>query len=118
MLPGCQRSSPSAAEEMANKAQAAVERALDAWTRGQSLAEFTASEPSMRLDEPDWKTGHRLLSFLTSDAKTVGEQPGLVQCRVALSLQDAKGHKTDKNVAYKVQLGEPLKVTRTAGAGS
>ncbi len=117
-LPGCSKDPAVAAQEMVNKAQAALEKGLDAWTRGVTPAQFAATDLSPRLDEPDWQAGYRLMSFLTSDARLLEGQTGLVHCRVALSLRDQRGQEFDKQVVYQVQLGDTMTITRAPETGA
>ncbi len=113
-LAGCQQNTLTDAQQAQNKAQAAVEKMLDAWSRGETPEQFAAADPTLQSADPDWKTGHRLLSFLTSDTKCVNENAGLVHCRVALSLQSRAGRKLDKQVTYEVKLSDPIQIDRLA----
>ena len=103
-LSGCSQG-PSNTEITLAKAQKAVDEALDGWTRGEPAEKYGCSDP-------DWKAGARLLSFLTADAQIVRENPAEVRCLVALTLKHRKGKQRDKNVAYLVQLGDPVTIRR------
>lgn len=110
--PGCGKSSPRQAAE---KAEAAVDQVLDAWTRGEPAAKFADPKEPVQATDPDWTAGRRLLSFLTVEAKPDPEKPDHVRCRVALSLQDRTGKKVDREVVYDVRLGEPIVIGRAGG---
>lgn len=103
-LSGC-REGPSKSDLALTKAQHAVDVALDGWTRGEPADKFACSDP-------DWKAGTRLVSFLTSDAQVVDTDGGEVRCRVSLTLKDRQGKQRERQVAYLVQLGDPVTIRR------
>jgi hypothetical protein len=107
--PGCGK-----AQQPADKAEKIVERFLDAWSRGEAPDKFAGTDGPIQGADPDWKAGHKLLSFLTSDLKPSPEMPDHIRCRVALSLQDKRGKRWDKEVEYDVQLGEKCVITRVS----
>lgn len=109
-LQGCEKKvSP---QQPADKAEAIVEKFLDSWTRGESPDKFADPAQPVQGIDPDWKAGHRLLSFLSVEAKQSQETPNQVRCRVALSTQDPKGKKVNKEVVYEVQVGEKYVISR------
>ncbi len=97
-----------------DKAEKVVEQFLDAWSRGEPLDKFADPTHPIQGSDPDWKAGYRLLSFLSAEAKQSQETPDRVRCRVALSLQDQKGRKWDKQVVYDVQVGEKSVIHRVS----
>lgn len=97
-----------------DKAERKVEEFLDAWSRGEPPDKFADADRPIQGTDPDWKVGHRLLSFLCAEAKQQPETPGHVRCRVALSLQDRKGKRWNKDVVYDVQLGEKCVISRVS----
>ncbi len=99
-------------QQPVEKAEAIVDRVLDAWTRGEPASRFEDPKQSIQVTDPDWKAGCRLLSFLAIEAKQTQETTPHVRCRVALSLQDRKGKKVDKEVVYDVQLGNKILIGR------
>ncbi len=103
-LAGCSQGASDTDVTLA-KAQAAVDDALNGWTRGEPAEKFACSDP-------DWKGGARLLSFLTADARIVRANPPEVRCQVALTLKDRHGKQRDRTVAYLVQLGDPVTIRR------
>ena len=108
---GCGKNAP---QQPADKAEKVVETFLDAWSRGEPPEKFAGPDHPIQGDDPDWKAGYRLMSFLTSDAKQSQEMPDHVRCRVALSLQDAKRKRWSKEVVYDVQLGEKSVISRVS----
>lgn len=102
---GCKKDGPAATQQ---KAEAAIDKALDAWVRGESPDKLAG----IRIDDPDWKSGARLLGFLTSQSNPVDGNPNRVRCRVSLTLQDRSGKWLDREVEYQVQIGDPTKVER------
>lgn len=98
----------------ADKAEKIVEQFLEAWSRGQPPDTFAAPDGPIQGTDPDWKTGYRLLSFLSAEAKQSPEMPDHIRCRVALSLQDRKGRRMDKEVVYDVQLGKTSVISRAS----
>ena len=92
------------------KAEAALDQALDAWVRGESSDKL----PAIRIDDPDWKAGQRLLGFLTSQSAPSEGAPNLFRCRVALTLRDRSGKRIDREVEYSVRVGEEVVIERAA----
>lgn len=109
LVPGCGKP-----QQPQDKAERVVEQFLDAWSRGEPLDKFADADRPIQGTDPDWKAGHRLLSFLCDEAKPSQETPGHVSCRVALTLQDQKGKRLDKAVEYDVQLGEKSIIARVS----
>lgn len=99
-------------KQPAHKAEKDVEVFLDAWSRGEPADAFAGTDRPIQGTDPDWKEGHRLLSFLCDDTKQSEEQPDRIRCRVALALQDKKGKRWDKEVVYEVLLGEKTTIRR------
>jgi hypothetical protein len=105
--PGCGK-----AQQPADKAAKIVERFLDAWSRGEPPDKFAGTDGPIQGADPDWKAGHKLLSFLTAEMTPSPETPDRIRCRVALSLQDQKGKRWDKEVVYDVQMGKKSVISR------
>ncbi len=106
---GCGKGPP---KQPAERAEAVVERFLDAWSRGDSPEQFAAPDGPVQATDPDWRAGYRLLSFLAADSQQGPDGPDHFRCRFALSLRDRKGRKVDKQVVYDVKLGEKSVVAR------
>jgi hypothetical protein len=109
-VPAC---GPKASDQPVQKADVALDRFLEAWTKGESPDTFAASE-SIQGTDPEWKAGVKLLSFLSAETKQIQESPSRFRCRVSLSLQDKQGRKYDKEVTYDVQLGDPILIGRAS----
>jgi hypothetical protein len=99
-------------QQPGQRAEAAVDRFLEAWTKGESPDKFAGANLGIQATDPDWKAGHRLLSFLTVDSKQSQETPPRFRCRVALTLQDRQGNKVDMDVTYDVQMGDTIVISR------
>lgn len=110
LLPGC----GGPPRGLPEKAEAAVNDFLDAWTRGEPPERFADPGRPVQGGDPEWQAGHRLLSFLIADSKVSQESPPRVRCRASLSLQDRKGRKLERDVLYDVQLGPPVVIARAA----
>jgi hypothetical protein len=108
-LVGCEKSPPT---NPVARAEAAVNEVLDAWTRGESPTRYASPDQPIRADDPDWKAGYRLMSFLSVESQPTGESPAPVRCRVALSLKDPRGKSVDKEVVYDVAVGSTVVITR------
>jgi hypothetical protein len=111
VVAGCGKNDP---KQLADKAEKAVEQFLDAWSRGERPDTFADPDRPIQGNDPDWKAGYRLLSFLNTETKQNPEMPDRVRCRVSLSLQDAKGKRWDKEVVYEVQVGMNSVINRAA----
>jgi hypothetical protein len=108
-LHGCARN-PSG--QPVNKAEAALDTALDCWARGEAPEALADAEQPIQATDPDWKAGYRLTSFLGVDSKPVEETPDRFRCRVALALKDPKGKEVQKEVVYNVTLGDTVLISR------
>jgi hypothetical protein len=98
----------------AHRAEKVVEQFLDAWSRGEPPDQFADPNSPISGTDSNWKEGDRLLSFLTVECKQVPDTPDHIRCRVALSLQDRKGRKSDREVVYDVQLGEKSVISQVS----
>jgi hypothetical protein len=107
-LGGCHGDDAGAAQR---RAEAAVDQALDAWARGEPPDRVEG----IRVNDPDWRAGHRLLSFLVSQSGVVEGTKDEVRCRVALTLQERPGRRVDREVEYRVRIAEPVSIERVAG---
>lgn len=109
LIGGCDR---NGAAQPAEKAEAAVNKVLDAWTRGEAADRFTGPEHPIQATDPDWQAGYRLQSFLAVESKSDPQNPTLIHCRVSLSLRDTQGDEADKEVVYDVHLGNRIIIQR------
>jgi hypothetical protein len=108
LLTGC----GGAGRRPQDRAESAVDKVLDGWARGEPADKYAESGQPIQASDPDWSAGYRLLSFLSVDARQPVEGTAEVRCRVALSLQDRAGKKLEKEVVYRVQLGDSIIIAR------
>jgi len=67
-------------------------------------------KPQVVVIDPDWERGQRLVSFKMAEDK---EFRGLnLRCRVDLTLEDGKGQRREKKVAYSVHTQPLPNITR------
>jgi hypothetical protein len=102
---GCKKDAAGAAQR---RAEAALDRALDSWVRGEPPDRLEG----IRIDDPDWRAGKRLVGFLVSRSGVVEGAKDEVRCRVALTLQDRSGRRVDGEVEYRVRIAEPVSIER------
>jgi hypothetical protein len=110
-LQGCAKDS---SKKRLNKAEAALDQVLDSWARGESPEKFADPNQPLQADDPDWKAGTRLLSFLNSETIPDDKGPNHFRFRVALSLQDRQGKKLQKEVFYDVEIGDKTTIARSS----
>jgi hypothetical protein len=110
-LQGCAK---DASKKRMNKADAAVDQVLDSWARGESPDKFADPTQPLQADDPDWKAGIRLLSFLNSETSQGDKGPNHFRCRVALTIQDRQGKQLQKEVVYDVQIGDKIVIVRSS----
>ncbi len=110
-LQGCAKDSP---KKKLEKAEQVVDQVLDSWARGESPDKFADPNQPIQADDPDWKAGSRLLSFLNSETTPGDKGPNHFRCRVALSLQDRQGKQLQKEVVYDVQIGDKVIIARSS----
>jgi hypothetical protein len=102
---GCKK---DAADTPEGRAEAALDRALDSWVRGEPPGRLEG----IRVDDPDWQAGRRLVGFLVSKSGVVEGTKDEVRCRVALTLQDRSGRRVDREVEYRVRIAELVSIER------
>lgn len=90
------------------RAEAALDRALDCWVRGEPPERLEG----VRVDDPDWRAGQRLVGFLVSRSETVEGAKDEVRCRVSLTFKDRSGRLVDREVEYRVRIAEPVSIER------
>ena len=106
---GCTRSSLQGPADP-EKARAALQDALESWQRGESVEAMRQRKPQVVVIDPDWERGQRLVSFKVAEDK---EFRGLnLRCRVDLTLEDGKGQRREKKVAYGVHTQPLPNITR------
>lgn len=111
LMLGCGRGTPTTPVD---RAEAAVEKFLDSWCRGEPDGKIAEARHQIQGSDPERKAGYRLLSFLNIEAKSIPNRPEHVQCRVALSLQSPQGTKEDREVIYEVETGAKTVISRVS----
>jgi hypothetical protein len=106
---GCRGNNANVQSE---KAETALQKALDAWARGEPADKFADAKQPIQLTDPDWKAGHRLLSFLVVEATPTADNPKNVRCKVTLSKAEPGGEAVEKEVVYLVQMGSKIVIDR------
>jgi hypothetical protein len=106
-LPGCE--SAAARQTPADEARTTLREALESWQKGE-----TPDALHERMDiiavEPKWQHGLRLLEF---EVLGDGEMSGFDwQCKVRLSLQDAKGKKSAEKAIYNISTSPARVIVR------
>jgi hypothetical protein len=91
-----------------DRAQAALQTALDAWKRDGRPGAVQGRVAGMA--DPDWAGGVRLVDYMIYNAE--GRPGEAVRCGVALSLRDRQGKALTKDVVYSVRGGEPFVIDR------
>jgi hypothetical protein len=93
-----------------NGAQSAVKTSLDRWKEAGTAKQLAAQ--SIEIAEPDWNAGWRLLDYEVKSATAPPQQGPRVVVR--LQLQDRAGKTQNKEVAYEVIPGNPVRIGRDA----
>jgi len=102
---GCKK---DATDTPQGRAEAALDRALDCWVRGEPPGRLDG----IQVDDPDWRAGKRLVGFLVSQSGVVEGTKDEVHCRVALTFQDRSGRRVDREVEYRVRIAESVSIER------
>ena len=107
LLPGCHRTlhadvSPADADK-------ALQTALEAWKGGKSQADLEKGQPSIIMNEDDWRTGKQLLEFKMENGSLSGRQ---VRCKVHIKLQDKDGKATEKDATYIIDTTPRIVIVR------
>ncbi len=102
---GCKK---DALDDAPRRAEAALDRALDSWVRGEPPDGLAG----IQIDDPDWRAGQRLASFLVSQSSVVEGTKDEVRCRASLTLQDRTGRRVNREVEYRVRIAEPVSIVR------
>jgi hypothetical protein len=107
---GCGDGVRTAAAVDADQARRTLKIVLNAWKQGESREALGQREPSIVVQDMDWKSGHALIAYeldgpgTTSDANLI--------CPVKLTLRDRQGRQTRKTVEYIVGTDPVLTVFR------
>jgi hypothetical protein len=107
-IPACGKG-PAAPADV-NQAGSALQTALDAWKSGKSQKDLAEQNPSIIMNEDDWRVGKRLIHFEIKDAGVLtGRQ---VVSKVQIQLEDKDGKKEDCNATYVIDTTPRIVIVR------
>ncbi len=111
LIPGCHRGlDPEADKDVADRA---LRTALEAWKSGKPQAELEKENPSIIMNEDDWRLGKRLVDFTTEESSLSGRQ---VRCRVRIKLQDKSDKTTERSAVYIIDTTPRIVIVRDSFA--
>jgi hypothetical protein len=88
----------------------ALRTALEAWKGGSSQQDLASREPSILMNEDDWRMGKRLIDYKMEEAGAMyGRQ---VVWRVQIKLQGKGGKPEDRRAKYVVDTTPRLVIVR------
>lgn len=91
------------------KARATLRQGLDAWKKGETPEAIRASA-SINFSDSEWSDGLKLVGY---EVQGDGNYEGFDwQCKVTLSLEDARGNKSERRAVYSVSTSPKLVVVR------
>jgi len=105
---GCGRQTPPQPADPA-RAREALKAALDAWQKGEPAEALHDRRPPVRVIDPEWRSGRRLVGYRLQDDQPLG---GDLRCQLLLSLKDANGKAVQKKAVYSVGTSPALTVVR------
>jgi hypothetical protein len=111
VMPGCHRSLDSDADPA--QADKVLQTALEAWKGGKSQADLEKGQPSIIMNEDDWRTGKRLLDFKMDKGALSGRQ---VRCRVHIKLQDKDDKAVERDAVYIIDTTPRIVIVRDSFA--
>jgi hypothetical protein len=110
-LAGCGGRGNALPQQELDRAQDALQGALDVWKKGGKPAAVKA--PVTEVADPDWKDGVRLADYMIYNTEPgPGED---IRCGVALLLHDRQGKRLPKDVVYHVRGKDKLVIERQPG---
>ena len=96
-----------------NEAEKTVKYVLDAWKKGEKLADVSKREPGIVINDMDWSLGHKLVSYKPSaEARVAGND---MQYPVELELKSPKGRIVKKQAIYNISTTPQKLVLRQDG---
>jgi hypothetical protein len=99
-----------AAPPSAEQARESLVTALDAWKRGDKLADLQACQPALHVSDGDWSEGCKLQAYQILPGQN--EQGASLRVKVSLSLRDARGKSVERRVAYFVGMRPVITIVR------
>jgi hypothetical protein len=92
-------------------AKQVLTQALDAWKGGGAAEALVAGQPPLRMLEPEWTAGSKLLDYQIADAGAPTGNSFNLRTKLTIQRPMAKGKET-LNVVYIVTTGQPLSIVR------
>ena len=93
-----------------NQAGPALRTALEAWKSGKSQQELADQQPSIIMNEDDWRERKRLIDYRMEEEGTLhGRQ---VVWRVQIKLQDKSGKAEDHKAKYVIDTTPRIVIVR------
>jgi hypothetical protein len=107
---GCSPGPQRAAAVDPASARTALQSALDAWKAGQKPADLKAGSPAITVQDLDWESGSRLVSY---EVKSEGTHDNAnLRIPVSLTLSGPSGGEQTKEVTYVVGTSPAITVFR------
>jgi len=110
LLAGCSTGPRRAADVEPEKARDALRTALESWKKGDKPAALQQRSPAITVQDMDWESGARLMSYELKDEGTAYDAN--LYCTVQLTLRPAQGPEVKKEVTYIVGTSPVLTVFR------
>lgn len=109
LLSGCS-SGPRNAPVDAAKARETLRAALDSWKRGDKVDALQSGSPPIYVIDTEWQSGAVLKDFrIVNDAK---EMDASLFCPVSITVRNANGQETTREVTYIISTAPNLTVSR------
>ena len=108
---GCGRGLDPAADPA--EAEKALRTALEAWKSGKSPEDLQKQQPSVVMNEDDWRMGKRLLDFQMEKGSLSGRQ---VRCRVRIKLLNKDDTTVDREAVYIIDTTPRIVIVRDSFA--
>lgn len=107
---GCGSGLYQSAPVDSSKARETLTYVMDSWKNGEALEDLEDEEPSVVVQDMDWKNGIKLMAYeVVGQAK---EQGANLVATVKLTLKDESGTESEKTVSYTVGTAPVLTVFR------
>jgi len=104
---GCSDPLPPAANP--ERAREALQSALDAWQKGETVESLQAGLPAIHVNDPEWRSNTKLVKYEIQS----GETHGLSwRCEVLLTFQNGAGKATPRQVKYIIDTDPALVIVR------
>jgi hypothetical protein len=108
LLQGCSKGPEEPAD--LDQAGPALRTALEAWKGGSSQKDLESRNPSILMNEDDWREGKRLMDYKMEEAGTISGRQ--VVWHVQIKLQDKSGKPEDRKAKYVIDTTPRLVIVR------